>query len=202
MRSVRSLLFWLLVLSAGPLAAQTDSLQTLPLVAADLSSLPTVVTRSPLSPRRAALLAATMPGLGQIYNRQYWKAPIVLAGFGVAGYFIVDNTSKYNRYLTAYRLRTDGNPNTVDEYDQLANPEIRGLSDNNLLTTLNYWRRNRDFAIIATVLGYFVQMTDAYVAAHLSDFDINDDLSLRARPTLLGAGPHVTPGLSVRLLVR
>ncbi|MGB3617399.1 MAG: DUF5683 domain-containing protein, partial [Catalinimonas sp.] len=135
----------------------------------DLENVPLVETDDARSPRRAALLSTAFPGGGQIYNRQYWKLPIVWGGFAGAGYAIFFNTQQYNRYLDAYRLRTDGNPNTIDEFDGTANPDVvRGFTVEQLERIQDVFRRNRDLSIILTTLGYVLQIADAYAIAHLA----------------------------------
>ncbi|MDX5348572.1 MAG: DUF5683 domain-containing protein [Hymenobacteraceae bacterium] len=129
-------------------------------------------------PAKAALFSAILPGLGQVYNQKYWKLPILYAGAGAVGYFIVDNHNQYNQFKEAYEIRIDGDPNTVDEFDGR-------YSDNIVRARRNYFRRERDRFIIGAVLLYGLNIVDALVDAHLKDFDISDDLSMYVKPDLI-----------------
>jgi len=126
------------------------------------------------SPRKATLLSAGLPGAGQIYNKKYWKLPIVYGGFGALGYFFYDNNKMYKTFKEAYKYRMDGDPNTIDNYP-LYSPE-------GLLQAKNYYRRNTELTVIFSVILYALNILDAAVDAHLYDFDISDDLSLKLEP--------------------
>lgn len=128
------------------------------------------------SPRKAAIFSAVMPGLGQAYNKKYWKMPIVYAGFATLGYFIFYNYDKYTFYRNAYIVRTD-NDTTTNTPDNLNIYQNDGL-----LTLKNYYRRNMEFSIVVTTMLYLLNIIDAYVDAHLMTFDINDNLSLQVEP--------------------
>lgn len=136
---------------------------------------------------KKALLYSLIPGGGQIYNRKYWKLPIVYGGYLGLTYAITWNGSKYNDYSKAYKSIMTGTddwktifPSYVNSNwttDQLASSFKRQR---------DYFRRNRDLAIIATVGVYALCMIDAYVDAELYDFDISPDLSLRVEPIISG----------------
>lgn len=128
------------------------------------------------SPRKATILSAVVPGAGQIYNKKYWKLPIIYGGFGILGYFIIDNHANYSAFKEAYKIRTDGNPNTVDKFP-LYSPE-------GLLQAKSYYRRNTELSVIFTVVLYALNIIDAAVDAHLYDYDISEDLSLKVRPLI------------------
>jgi len=125
---------------------------------------------------RAALFSAVLPGLGQIYNRKYWKPPILYAGLIALGYAIEFNNSNYKIFRKAYLYRVDGDSTTVDDYEKIY-PDA-----NALLVRKDYYRRTRDLMWIITTGVYILNIIDAYVDAHLSDFDISDNLSLNAQP--------------------
>ncbi len=127
------------------------------------------------NPRRAALYSAVLPGLGQAYNKKYWKIPVVYAAFGVIGYFYVDNISNYKTYKEAYMFRTDDNPDTFDDYVDL-------YTDENLKVLRDYYRRNSELTVIIGAAVYLINIIDATVDAHLFDFEVNDDLSLKISP--------------------
>lgn len=131
----------------------------------------------PLSPSRAAFYSAVLPGLGQAYNKKYWKVPIVWAAIGTGVYFVVDNQQEYDRYQEAYKLRISGRP---DEFDGTGdNPNI---SDDGLIRAQEVLKRNRDLAIFITIGLYALNIIEANVDAHLDDRAFNRNLSVK--PTL------------------
>jgi hypothetical protein len=127
-------------------------------------------------PKKAALYSGIFPGLGQAYNRQYWKLPIVYGGAAVAGYFINLNLQRYRSYRKAYIARLSHEP---DEYPF--------LTDSDLQLTQETYKRRLDMAVLFSTLGYAAQIIDALAAAHLKNFDISDDIGMRV-------GPMATPG--------
>ena len=128
-----------------------------------------------LRPKKATLLAAVLPGSGQIYNKKYWKAPIVWGGMALCVYFISDNTKNYNTYSTAYIAELDGDPNTVNT------TEFNGVQLDQLQET---YRRRRDLSYVSLAAVYLLQMLDANVDAHLFYFDVHEDLSMHLTPCL------------------
>lgn len=143
-------------------------------------------------PQISGLLSAVVPGAGQIYNRKYWKAPIIWAAVGGVGYMIYTNHQTYTGFRDALRLRTDNDPFTIDAYDQI-------YTDNDLLTLQDEARRSRDLWIILTSLGHALNVVDAVVDAHLSTFDVSDDLTMQINPALFSYGRKVNPGFSLLL---
>ena len=146
------------------------------------------------SPRKATLYSTILPGLGQAYNKKYWKIPLVYGGFYAIGYFINWNNSYYQLYKTAYNHWTDNDDTTTDylkiEQIALRNYDINNGTDYaNLKETLNrrqdYFRRNRDLLIISMVGFYGLNVIDAGVDAHLFDFDISDDLTFNWQPYMM-----------------
>lgn len=146
------------------------------------------------SPRKATIYSAILPGLGQIYNRKYWKVPLIYAGFGTIGYFINWNNDNYQLFRVGYEHLTDGNPETQDylkiEAVRRNNYNLDNQTEyNNLKTALSkqqdYYRRNRDLLIISFVGFYGLNIIDASVDAHLFDFDISDDLTMKWEPSML-----------------
>ncbi|CAG0909924.1 unnamed protein product [Cyprideis torosa] len=131
----------------------------------------------PLSPARAAFYSAVLPGLGQAYNKKYWKIPIVYAAIGTGVYFVVDNQQEYLRYQDAYKLRISGRP---DEFDGTGdNPNI---SEDGLIRAQEVLKRNRDLALFITIGLYALNIIEANVDAHLDDRAFSRNLSVR--PTL------------------
>jgi len=129
----------------------------------------------PHSPKLATLMSACVPGLGQVYNKKYWKVPVVYAGFGIIGYSFIKSNQNYKKYRDAYLFREDNDPTTIDSI-------FTYYSKEDLLINKEYYRRNRDLSAIIGVLWYVINIIDATVDAHLFSFDINDDLSLNVRP--------------------
>jgi len=128
---------------------------------------------------KKALLYALIPGGGQMYNRKFWKVPIVYAGLGFSTYMIFDNKKKFNRYDQARIYRLDGNPNTVDEFVNL-------YSNDALFKVRAVYDKNIQVAYIWTGVIYGLSIVDAFVDAHLSNFDVSDDLSFELIPSTLG----------------
>ncbi len=139
------------------------------------------------SPTKASIYSAILPGAGQAYNQKYWKIPIIYAGFAGLGYLAKINNDDYKIYKDAYRLRLDGDVNTVDGY-------VGVYSDQDLATLKNYYRRNRDLSLIGMSVLYILNILDASVDAHLFFFNVNDDLSLHIQPGYKNgymAGPYL-----------
>ena len=147
---------------------------------------------------KAVWLGAILPGAGQIYNKSYWKLPIVYGAFMGCGYAISINQNRYSNYRTAYiDLYMDSQNGTVSEdasksyiaimpegYDL---QRVGGASTwlNTLKNQQNTYRRYRDYSILATVLVYALSLIDAYVDAQLFDFDISPDLSVNIEPQII-----------------
>lgn len=142
------------------------------------------------SPKLASIYSAVLPGLGQAYNKKYWKIPIVYTGIAAVSYFAITNNKYYSKYKTAYKYRMDGDSTTVDNYVGLYNSQ-------NLLDLRNYYRRNLELTVIAGVVVYALNIIDASVDAHLFDFDIDDNLSLKYSPLLLVHNNKITPGINL-----
>ncbi len=126
------------------------------------------------SPKKAAIMSSALPGLGQIYNKKYWKVPIIYAGFGALTYYIIDNNKNYIEFRDAYRARVDNDP-TNDNIK----PEY--TTDNLRIIKNIYWK-NRDLMVILTAVLYAVNILDATVDAHFFTYDISDDLSFNISP--------------------
>jgi hypothetical protein len=139
------------------------------------------------SPRKATIYSAVLPGLGQIYNRKYWKVPLVYAGFATFGYFINFNNEEYVKFRQAYSDIIDNDPNTNSFAKLITDPrrlepQNIGQLTESLRQAKDYWRRNRDLVVISTVAFYAINIIDASVDAHFFNFDISDDLSVNWVP--------------------
>ena len=158
-------------------------------------------------PDKAALKSVIIPGWGQIsHHDTWWHVPIIYAGFAVFGYFIWTNDTTYINYRNAFRQRVATMQDTAnhhyDVYDE-RNP-VKGskLQYDDLLSNREYYRRNRDISIILASVWYVANVLDAYVFAHLREFDISNDLTMRIQPiniSMMGNQPVVTCGLKFNL---
>lgn len=125
-------------------------------------------TIDPLAPSKAAFYSAIFPGLGQVYNKKYWKVPIVYAAIGTGIYAYTWNNNKYHLYRDAYKNRLAGRP---DDFSYLDNDR--------LIQGQKFYQKNRDLSAIITVALYILNIVDANVDAHLQQFNVNDDLTFK-----------------------
>lgn len=139
------------------------------------------------NPTKATWLAVVFPGGGQIYNRKYWKLPIIYGGFAGCAYALSWNGKMYKDYSQAYLDIMDSNPNTKSYEDLL--PPNSTYNEEQLKTTLkrrkDMFRRYRDLSIFAFIGVYLISIIDAYVDAELSNFDITPDLSMKVEPAVI-----------------
>lgn len=157
-------------------------------------------------PAKAALFSAVIPGAGQVYNKAYWKVPIIYATGAVLGYFLIDNNNKYQDFRQALLLRNRDSSDVYVDHPQLGvyNPPtvLTQRGTEGLKFYRDYYRRNRDLTIMLSVLAWGLNVAEAYVHAHLKDFDISEDLSLRVQPGLVpvrGNTYSMTPGVTLVL---
>lgn len=135
------------------------------------------------SPTRAALLSAAIPGLGQVYNKKYWKVPLVYGGFVVFASLIDFNHVRWLLYRDALALKVDG-----DDSTNPTDPRVVNGSEEQIRRGRDRFRRDRDFNIILTFAWYGLTLADAVVDAHLNRFNINEDLSAKLRPGIIDTG--------------
>jgi len=161
------------------------------------------------------MLAIAFPGMGQIYNRKYWKLPFVYAGFGGLIYSISFNTKKYNEMMKAYQDFTDIIPETDSyiplvkfaeppEYDPVLYPDTYDPAnaswvEDNLLEAVDYYKRYRDLSYIGIAAWYLITVLDANVDASLSNFDVTDKLNVDVSPMQLPVPGVVGAGINIRL---
>ena len=162
-------------------------------------------------PQRATMLALTFPGLGQVYNRKYWKIPLVYAGFGGLAYAISYNSSRYITYMKAYQDYTDNIPETdsylellsfanPEDYDPVLHPNVYAHYKEQMLHGVDYFKKYRDFSYIGIALWFVVTVLDGNVDASLFNYDISNNLDLEITPVrmpLSGAGA----GLNISMIV-
>ena len=177
MFSFKKILFILLVLVSFSINAQKDSTQVNNIKVKGNIKISSNYF-NPLSPSKAAFYSAILPGLGQIYNKKYWKAPVVWGAMGTSIYFYLDNNKEYNRYRTAFKLREAG---LKDEFTNVDGSLL--ISRNGLISAQKTLKSNRDLSLLTTVVFYVLQIVEASVNAHLLQFNTNDNLSFS--PTII-----------------
>jgi hypothetical protein len=128
----------------------------------------------PLRPSKAAFYSAILPGLGQVYNKRYWKVPIVWGAIGAGVYFYVNNDQQFDRYRDAYKRRLAGFKD--DEFYGPNNSPF--ISDDGLIRAQQQFRRNKEISILVTLGLYALNIIDANVDAHLLQFNVDQNLSL------------------------
>lgn len=149
------------------------------------------------SAKKAAIMSAVLPGLGQGYNKKYWKIPIIYAGFGTLYYFINVNGKEYRNFRDAYNIVATGDTASFLSNDYIVryNANLNQLQEGR-----NYYRRNLELSYILTGVLYILQIIDASVDANLYDFDVSEDLTLQFEPVsnyhYLASRP--SPGLTLR----
>ncbi len=136
---------------------------------------------NPLAPSKAAFYSAVFPGLGQIYNRRYWKVPIVYAAIGTGIYAYVYNDDLYDRFRTAFKRRRAG---FIDDefYGDIPGSPI--LDEQDLQSSQERYQRDRDLALLITIGLYALNIIDANVDSHLKQFNVDEDLSIKIQPYL------------------
>jgi hypothetical protein len=129
----------------------------------------------PLTPSKAAFYSAILPGLGQAYNKKYWKIPLVYIGLGTGMYFYLDNNKEYNRYRDAFKRRKAGF--TDDEF--WGEGSVPNISDDGLIRAQRTFGRNKDISLLVTIGIYALNIIDANVDAHLLQYNVDEDLAIR-----------------------
>lgn len=129
-------------------------------------------TKTP-SPKRAGLYSALLPGLGQVYNKQYWKVGLVAAGAGIITGFVISNSNNYQKYQKAYIYRIDNNPDTPILFPEYTSDDLNQLRKG--------YRKYTEYTVIAATVGYLVNILDAYISGHLKSFDMSKDISLKTK---------------------
>lgn len=155
-------------------------------------------------PMRAVWLSALCPGLGQIYNRRYWKLPIIVGGYMGLAYATDWNNAMLRDYTKAYRDLMDNDPDTKSYMDFFA-PSVDESSlsktwlESVFQSRRNYFRRNRDLCIIGMVGVYLLAIVDAYVDASLAHFDITPDLSMQWSPVIMQETRSPIPSVGLQM---
>ena len=146
-------------------------------------------------PRQAVRRSAILPGWGQVGNGNWWKVPIIYAGFAGIGYYINFNQKEYKQVLTElqYRYKNKG---------QKSDPELITGDDRALIDYKDYWRRNRDLLVLSAIGLYAVNMIDAYVVAKFFRFDVSDELGIKIKPSVIPSISHAfspVPAIKIQL---
>jgi len=136
-------------------------------------------------------MSAVLPGLGQVYNRKYWKLGIIYPIMGGVAYSFAFNQKYFAVYRDALRIRYDGDPTTIDQFSL--------FSDDRIVTMKNYYQRYRDLSVIGFAAIYVLQVIDAAVDGHLYNFDVGPDLSMQWTPVFTADQRGPSAGLSLRL---
>ena len=157
-----SLLFFLI----GTVSLFAQAKKDTVLVVKDTTELQEI---DPLTPAKAAFYSAILPGLGQAYNKKYWKIPLVYGAIGTSLYFYIDNNKKYHDYRDAYKRRLEGYND--DDY--------QFLDESRLIAGQKFYQRNRDLSALFVVGFYVLNIIDANVDAALIQFNVNERLSVR-----------------------
>ncbi len=155
------------------------------------------LTKDYPNPLKAALFSLVIPSSGQIYNKKFWKVPIVATAVGTTVFLIGRNTRNYRIWREAYRLRVDGDETTIDDFvnDYPSADRLQTIRDG--------YRKRMEQSYIALVAVLLLNAADAFVDAHLLRFDVNDDLSLDLGPNFSPVGQAgISAGLGVRLSLK
>jgi len=141
------------------------------------------------SAKKASILSIILPGSGQIYNKKYWKVPIIYSSLATSIYFICENQKKITNYENAYIDRVNGR---TDDYIDVYN-------NTQLISIIDYYERNRDISMMITAAIYLLNIVDASVDAHLFDFDVSEDLSIETKPEIINTPNGKTKALSIKM---
>lgn len=173
----RALLFFTLTSLSYLTSAQQNRADSVFLSRSPSDNIETIESVSMLDPNKAAMLSAVLPGLGQAYNNQYWKIPIIYGGGIVLGHYINYNHRIYHEFRTALIAEADNDETTINPYEGR-------YSRTNLTRFRDVFRRNRDYLMIISAAYYLLNIVDAHVSAHLHEFEVNDNLSINIHPSI------------------
>ncbi len=170
------------ILFTTSLVAQNDAIQVKEsILYQDLSD-------NPIAPAKAAFYSAILPGLGQAYNKKYWKIPLVYAVLGTSIYFYKNNNDNYQRFLNALKLELAGKPH-----------EFQNLDATGLERGITTYKKQRDLALFTTIGLYILNVLEANVDAHLPDKKLDDSLSIRPNIFILPDANQVSYGLTFNI---
>lgn len=147
---------------------------------------------NPLSPAKAAFFSAVLPGMGQAYNKKYWKIPLVYGAMGTSMYYYNWNNKKYHDFRDAYKSRLAG----------FNNDQYQFLDDSRLVAAQRFYQRNRDMSLLLTVAFYILNIVDANIDSHLLQFNVNDNLSLNPKMEQNDLNFRTTFGLALNITLK
>jgi hypothetical protein len=147
--------------------------------------------------RRATLYSTFLPGAGQVYNKKYWKVPIVYAAIGIPAYFYFYNKDYYNQaqYALTVTINQSG-PDSLAKVSPDFLPLVKTGNTNAIITVRDEARKNQDYSVLFFLLFYGLNIVDATVDAHLKDFNVSSDLSFQIRPMIM-PGPNPSAGITL-----
>jgi Family of unknown function (DUF5683) len=154
------------------------------------------------NPKRATIYSAILPGAGQVYNKKYWKVPIVYAAIGIPAYAFFYNKSWYLKcqYALTVCVNLANNGSVGDDSLKKVAPELLPFvttnDQNGIITNRDSFRKNQDYSVLFFLLFYGLNIVDATVDAHLKDFNVSSDLSFQIKPMIL---PGPTPSAGITL---
>jgi hypothetical protein len=154
------------------------------------------------NPKRATIYSAILPGAGQVYNKKYWKVPIVYAAIGIPAYAFFFNKSWYLKcqYALTVAVNMANNGSVGDDSLKKVAPEllpfVTSNDQNGIITNRDSFRKNQDYSVLFFLLFYGLNIVDATVDAHLKDFNVNSDLSFQIKPMIM---PGPTPSAGITL---
>jgi hypothetical protein len=154
------------------------------------------------NPKRATIYSAILPGAGQVYNKKYWKVPIVYAAIGIPAYAFFYNKSWYLKcqYALTVTVNKANNGSVGDDSLKKVAPEllpfVTSNDQNGIITYRDSFRKNQDYSVLFFLLFYGLNIVDATVDAHLKDFNVNSDLSFQIKPMIM---PGPTPSAGITL---
>jgi hypothetical protein len=153
------------------------------------------------SPRKAVIMSAVLPGLGQVYNQKYWKVPIIYAALGTLTYFIIDYNKKYNTYVNAYDdyLAYQKGDKTRTSFQNIRRLENFDDKTYFLKRYKDFYRRWRDLDVLILTGVYVLNIIDANIDAHFFYFEIGDDITLNVNPYIQPYRNSQNIGLSLNI---
>ena len=171
----------LFLLFANNIVSQNNNTKTNSSIYQDLSN-------NPIAPAKAAFYSAILPGLGQAYNKKYWKIPVIYGAIGTSVYFYKQNNNNYQRFLDALKLELAGKPH-----------EFENLDETGLEKGINTYKKQRDLALFITIGLYVLNILEANVDAHLPDKKLDDTLSLRPSIFTIPETNQISYGLTFNI---
>jgi hypothetical protein len=190
-------LYIFLLLFAAPLLAQTSDTLVVKRDEKIIVVKDSIIQKeeyNPLAPAKAAFYSAVIPGLGQVYNKKYWKIPIIYAGMAAGIYFYKQQDDEYGRFRNAYKRRLAGY--TDDEF--YGNGTEPLISNDRLINAQKSAQTNKDISLIVTIAFYLLNVVDANVDAHLRQYEVSDDLSLQPNFNVNPINAQTQYGMSLK----